>query len=115
MDFEDEKQATIWIPTNQVPRRNLEEFRRYEIIRERDKLKKLREKILKKKLGNLAFSPNRMVGNGQNKVGNGGKDLTNLVNSIPNPNEISDKNDNNGPVSTRKKIADELVVGEGTV
>ncbi|MCL4450005.1 MAG: hypothetical protein M1386_01645 [Candidatus Thermoplasmatota archaeon] len=56
-----------------------------------------------------------MVGNGQNEVGNGGKDLTNLVNSIPNPNEISDKNDNNGIVSTRKKIADELVVGEGTV
>lgn len=49
MQFEDEEEAKIWILTNQIARRNLESFRKYEFTQERNKLIKSRMKA--KELG----------------------------------------------------------------
>ena len=92
MDFEDEKQAKIWIPASQVPRRNIEPFRRLEFLSERDKLKKLREKRLKKRSKNLNNNPASKMADNRNTTDGSALDLTNLVNSRTDSDEISDEN-----------------------
>ena len=59
MNFEDEDEAKIWILINQIARRNIEPFRRLQLITERDRLKKLRTDRLKKRLKNLELSARR--------------------------------------------------------
>ena len=43
MQFEDRDAAKIWIITNQIARRNLSTYRRFELVKERERIKKLRE------------------------------------------------------------------------
>ena len=92
MEFEDEDQAKIWILTNQIAGQNIEPFRRLEFLSERDKLKKLREKRLKKRSKNLNNNPASKMADNQNTTDGSALDLTNLVNSRTDSDEISDEN-----------------------
>ena len=112
MNFEDEEQAKIWILTNQIARRNIEPFRRFELITERDKLKKLRSDRAKRRLKNLELSTRR---NGETNDGSSGKEISNLDTSFIAAHGVSDEDDNNTHQSPREEIAEELGVSTGTV
>ena len=114
MQFEDTDEAKIWILTNQVARRNLESFRRYEFIVERDKLKKLREKAKEKRLANLLLSSKRVQQEDQNKPLIKGKEKSNLDKSFNRKTEINEKDDIT-PLNHQKEIAKEIGVSTGTV
>ncbi|MDA8054780.1 MAG: hypothetical protein M0Z77_03895 [Thermoplasmatales archaeon] len=112
MNFEDEDEAKIWILINQIARRNIEPFRRLQLITERDRLKKLRTDRLKKRLKNLELSARR---NGEANDGSSGKEMSNLDTSFIAAHGVSDKDDNNTHQNTREEIAEELGVSTGTV
>lgn len=111
VSFEDEDAVKIWILTNQVGRRNLEKFRRYELLHERDKLAKLRSERLKRRLKNLELSSRR---NGEAIDESSGKEVPKLGISFIAVRDISDEKDNT-PLNNQKEIAKELGVGTGTV
>ena len=112
MDFEDKDQAKIWILTNQIARRNIEPFRRFELITERDRLKKLRSDRAKRRLKSLELSARR---NGKTNDGSSGKELSIFDNSYIAVHGVSDEDDNNTHQSSREEIAEELGVSTGTV
>ena len=112
MDFEDEKEATIWILTNQIARRNIESFRRFQLLTERDRLKKLRSDRLKRRLKNLELSTRR---NGEANDGSSGKELSKNDTSFIAAHGVSDDDDTNTHQNTREEIAEELGVSTRTV
>jgi hypothetical protein len=112
MNFEDEDQAKIWILTNQIARRNIEPFRRFQLLTERDKLKKLRTDRLKRRLKNLELSARR---NGKTNDGSSGKELSNFDTSFIAAHGVSDKDDKNTHQNTQKEIAEEFGVSTGTI
>ena len=112
MDFEDEKQAKIWILINQIARRNIEPFWCFQLLTERDKLKKLRSDRLKRRLKNLELSARR---NGKTNDGSSGKELSIFDNSFIVAHGVSDEDDNNTHQSSREEIAKESGVSTETV
>jgi hypothetical protein len=114
MQFEDAEDAKIWILTQQIARRNLDEFRKYELIQERDKLKKLKMKAKEKQLSGLNRNPSDKMAANQNTTESSAVVVSNLDTTRPKSDDISDEKDN-VPLSTRKEIAKELGVGMGTV
>ena len=112
MNFDDEDQAKIWILTNQIARRNIDPFRRFQLLTERDKLKKLRTDRLKKRLKNLELSARR---NGETSDGSSGKEISNLDTSFIAAHGASDDDDMNAHQNTRDEIAEELGVSTGIV
>ena len=112
MNFDDEDQAKIWILTNQIARRNIDPFRRFQLLTERDKLKKLRTDKLKRRLKSLEFSARR---NGKTSDGSSGKELSKNDTSFIAAHGVSDEDDNNTHQSSREEIAEELGVSTGTV
>ena len=112
MDFEDEDEVKIWILTNQIARRNIDPFRRFQLLTERDKLKKLRTDRLKKRLKNLELSARR---NGETSDGSSGKELSKNDTSFIAAHGVSDEDDMNAHQNTREEIAKELGVSTGTV
>ena len=112
MDFEDKDQAKIWILTYQIARRNIEPFRRFELLTERDKLKKLRTDRAKRRLKNLELSARR---NGETNDGSSGKEVSKLDISFIAAHCVSDEDDINTHQSSREEIVEELGVSTGTV
>lgn len=98
MGFRDRDEAKTWIITNQLARRNIPPYRKYKLIRVRDDIKKKERKAEKKKLANL-----------KPFAGLQSKDDSEV--STVDTSVMNDA----GELSTRKEIAKEMGVGEGTV
>jgi transposase len=114
MEFEDEDAAKIWILTNQVARRNIDRFRRYELLVKRDSLIKLREQRLRMREKNLKQNQTAAERVDQANAEKTPADVSKLDNSEnDNHGNIPDDNITHG--KTREEIAKELNVGAGTV
>jgi hypothetical protein len=114
MDFEDDDQAKIWILTNQIARRNIDTFRRFQLLTERDRLKKLRSDRLKRRLKNLNNNPTNKMAKNQNTTESSAVELSKIDNSRVNFGDISVDSDDTHQ-NTQKEIAEELGVSTGTV
>lgn len=111
MQFEDKNEVKAWILTNQLARRNLPPFRKFEILTERNKLLKNRVLRLKRREKNLKQYQAR---NGEANAKDDSTEVSNLDTSIIADHNNSDGNDN-VPIKTREELAKELGVGTGTV
>lgn len=99
MNFADEEEAKIWILTNQVGRRNLSAWRRLELLKVRDDMVKKREKAKKKMLSKLNH-----VGDAVTQDTSSHKENVALTTVVKTTG-----------INSRKDIAKELGIGEGTV